>query len=165
MSCPSSAPKGSTDITGQPLNPTRLFGATDPSNGGCPVLSRNIGTPFSVDGIGGQPQQTPTGTTASETGTFPKGEGQPSDNTDNCDRQTTQKGSPLPCGRNSLQTEFKVGSSVALADPYTVAYSYHGKVESVFGNEAVVRWAERRGQPNECENYKLFVLRLLEEGR
>lgn len=127
-------------------------------------LSCPSSAPFSVDGIGGQPQQTPTGTTASETGTFPKGEGQLSDNTDNCEsRQTTQKGLPLPCGRNSLQTEFKVGSSVALADPYTVAYSYHGKVESVFGNEAVVRWAERRGQPNECENYKIFVLRLLSQ--
>ena len=30
-------PRETPDKTGQPLNSTRLFGATDPSNGGCPV--------------------------------------------------------------------------------------------------------------------------------
>ena len=59
-------------------------------------------------------------------------------------------------------SQITVGARVAHSDPYTVAYSYHGTVESVTGDELVVRWAERQGKPNECYTYKLSELRLLE---
>ncbi len=58
-------------------------------------------------------------------------------------------------------TEFKVGDAVALADPYTVAYSYHGTVEEVAGNEISVHWEERLGLPNERETYHTSELRRL----
>lgn len=50
-------------------------------------------------------------------------------------------------------TEFKVGDAVALADPYMVAYNYHGTVEEVAADDILVRWLERQGKPNECEKY------------
>lgn len=59
-------------------------------------------------------------------------------------------------------SQVTVGARVAHSDPYTVAYSYHGTVESVTGDEVVVRWAERRGKPNERETYNFSDLRLLE---
>lgn len=54
-----------------------------------------------------------------------------------------------------------VGAKVAHADPYTVAYRYHGTVESVKGDEVLVRWEERHGKPFERETYKVSELRLL----
>lgn len=68
------------------------------------------------------------------------------------------QGQQLPA---PASTEFKVGDRVALADPYTVAYSYHGTVEEVAGNEISVRWAERLGLPSECEMYHASELRRL----
>lgn len=55
----------------------------------------------------------------------------------------------------------EVGASVALADPYLVAYAYHGIVELVSENEVLVRWIERFGKPNELEAYSLAEIRLL----
>jgi hypothetical protein len=61
--------------------------------------------------------------------------------------------------------DFKVGDAVAHADIYTVAYTYHGIVEVVAGDEILVRWAERQGKPNECERYHTSELRRLDEER
>ena len=60
------------------------------------------------------------------------------------------------------ETKIIVGATVAHSDPYTVAYSYHGIVESVNKNEAYVRWAQCQGKPSERETYNLSELRLLE---
>jgi FKBP-type peptidyl-prolyl cis-trans isomerase 2 len=59
-------------------------------------------------------------------------------------------------------SQITVGARVAHSDPYTVAYSYQGTVESVTGDEVVVRWTERQGKPNERETYNFSDLRLLE---
>lgn len=58
--------------------------------------------------------------------------------------------------------QFPVGCAVALADPYTVAYTYHGTVERVAGTQVVVRWRERAGAANECECYEYTELRRLD---
>ena len=60
---------------------------------------------------------------------------------------------------SSEPTEIKVGDPVALADPYAVAYSYHGIVEDNRQGKVLVRWAERQGKPNECETYSVSELR------
>lgn len=52
---------------------------------------------------------------------------------------------------NAVITELKVGDDVAHADPYTVAYRYHGVVEQVTGDDILVRWAERQGKHNEMD--------------
>lgn len=57
----------------------------------------------------------------------------------------------------------KVGDAVAHADPYMVAYTYHGIIEHLVQGSAVVRWAERSGKPLECETYELCELRRIEE--
>lgn len=43
-----------------------------------------------------------------------------------------------------------------------VAYSYHGIVEEVVGDDILVRWVERQGKPNESEKYHTSELRRLE---
>lgn len=73
-------------------------------------------------------------------------------------KQKQSNENPMP-GASQLT----VGARVAHSDPYTVAYSYHGTVESVTGDEFVVRWIERQGRPNERETYKLSELRHLEK--
>ena len=59
-------------------------------------------------------------------------------------------------------TELKVGDAVAHADPYMVAYSYHGVVEEMVGDKISVLWSERQGKPNERETYHTWELRRLE---
>lgn len=60
-------------------------------------------------------------------------------------------------------THLKTNALVALADEYTVAYKYHGIVTEIYPDslEVLVRWRERRGQPNECERYSVQELRIL----
>lgn len=70
--------------------------------------------------------------------------------------------SPDQVQQPPASAEFKMGDRVALADPYTVAYSYHGTIEEVAGNEISVRWAERLGLPSEREMYHASELRRLE---
>ena len=63
----------------------------------------------------------------------------------------------------SAPTKFQVGDVVALADEYTVAYTFHGAVEEVVGDgNILVRWAERQGKPFETETYRVCELRRLE---
>lgn len=59
-------------------------------------------------------------------------------------------------------TEFKVGETCALADPYMKAFTYHGTVEEVAGDNILVRWLERQGKPFERETYHTSELRKLE---
>ncbi len=73
-------------------------------------------------------------------------------------KQNQSNQNPIP-----ETSQITVGVRVAHSDPYTVAYSYHGTVESVTGDELVVKWTERQGRPNERETYKLSELRLLEK--
>ncbi|ARV58095.1 hypothetical protein BZZ01_05100 [Nostocales cyanobacterium HT-58-2] len=56
------------------------------------------------------------------------------------------------------------GTKVALADSYAVGYNFHGVVEDINAEteEAVVRWEERQGKPNECERYSIKELRILQ---
>lgn len=60
------------------------------------------------------------------------------------------------------EQSLKVGDRVALADPYLVAHNYHGIVELVAEDEALIRWEERQGKANECEIYSASELRRLE---
>jgi KaiC/GvpD/RAD55 family RecA-like ATPase len=59
-------------------------------------------------------------------------------------------------------TGFKVGDAVSLADINMVAYTYHGTVEEVVGDNILVRWAERTGKPFEYERYDTSELIRLE---
>ena len=56
-------------------------------------------------------------------------------------------------------TELKAGDVVGHSDPYMAAYAYQGTVEEVAGDNILVRWAERRGKPNELETYHTSELR------
>lgn len=59
--------------------------------------------------------------------------------------------------------KFRLGDIVAHTDLYTEAYNYHGTVEAVDAEKALVRWAERKGNPNVnvCESYSVDELRRL----
>lgn len=59
-------------------------------------------------------------------------------------------------------TEFKVDDTVGHSDQYMTAYTYHGIVEEVVGDDILVRWVERQGKHNEYEKYHTSELRRLE---
>lgn len=79
--------------------------------------------------------------------------------------QTAQSNGELPVSEGELPEALSlcVGDLVAHADPYQVAYSYHGIIEQLTQDGAVVRWAERAGKPLERETYDLCELRRIEE--
>lgn len=62
-------------------------------------------------------------------------------------------------------TGFSLWDTVALSDPYKVAYAWHGCIEEFRdGEEALVRWQERKGRPGrDTDWYQLSELRLIEQ--